>query len=387
MNIFHLVYDLMRGGTEGQCARVAMGLNKRGNDRHQVGVFHRQGYFLNAVEETCGPVYEMKIRKFVALHTLQEIHRLARFLKMEKIDLLHTWDADAAIFGQFAAKWAGIPLVTSRRDMGEIYPIYKDVFLKRADRAAVRVVVNARSIQDRLGSAGLPAEKMALLPNLLNVREFDDLRQKPFSKINQLPSGRRLVVVNRLDPEKNVGLLIEALPMVKQTVPDATLVVAGSGREAMHLQEKARQAGVESSVSFLGEIQDVPALLSQCEIGALVSSRNEGLSNTILEYMAAGLPVLATDCGGNAELVHNGRTGVLISCKAKPEDVSTAWISLLANREHSSQLGQFGRNMVVSRFDEPVALNAFSRFYSSIQIAAATPRYPPVSVTEDKSGY
>ena len=226
--IAHLVFDLIRGGTEGQCARVAMGLALRGGV-HRVAVFHRHGFFLEAVESACGPVREVAIRHVARPATVREVARLAAWLRQEQIELLHAWDADAAIFGQFAARGAGIPLVTSRRDLGQIYPRWKLALMRRADRKAVRVAANAAAVRDHFAAQGLAAGKIEVLPNLLDVEEFDRLAQRPFSLVDRLPAGRCLVVVNRLDPEKNVGLLIEALPRVREEIPDAVLVVAARG--------------------------------------------------------------------------------------------------------------------------------------------------------------
>jgi len=360
--VAHLVYDLIRGGTEGQCARIAMGLAREGLS-HRVAVFHRRGFFLKGVESACGPVHEVAIRHLARLSSVLEVRHLARWLQREQMDLLHTWDADAAIFGQFAARQAGIPLVTSRRDLGQIYSSYKRFLLHRADRQAIRVVANAGRVRDQFVAAGLSPSHIEILPNLLDLSERDRLAEAPFSLQKQLISGRRLVVVNRLDPEKNTGLLIEALPLVRKAVPDAVLLVVGDGREMMALRQLAETAGVADAVDFLGENLEVPALLRLCEAGALVPSRNEGLSNTILEYMAARLPVLATDCGGNGELVCDGVTGRLLPLEAGPTDVAEAWIDLLQNREASRAMGQAARQVVEHRHAPDIVLGKFSSFY------------------------
>ncbi|HPV47376.1 MAG TPA: glycosyltransferase, partial [Kiritimatiellia bacterium] len=277
----HLVYDLIRGGTEGQCARIAMGLSQQGAPQ-RVAVFHRRGYFLDAVETACGPVHVVAIRHLFRPSTLREIRRLTFWLRQNEMDILHTWDADAAIFGQYAARWAGVKLITSRRDLGQIYPRWKNVMLRWADQRAVRVVANAEAIKKHFVAQGLAADKMVVLPNMLDLDEFDALGQRPFSRENDLPAGRRLVVVNRLDPEKNTGLLIKALPLVRNQIPDAVLVIAGDGPEMPQLRRLAAEQGVQDAVCFLGEVHEVPALLRRCEIGAMVPIRNEGLSNTIL---------------------------------------------------------------------------------------------------------
>lgn len=363
--VAHLVFDLIRGGSEGQCARVAMGLAQRGLPQ-RVAVFHRRGYFLEAVEAACGPVHEVAIRRVARFATLREIGRLAAWLRREHIDVLHAWDADAAIFGSFAARLAGTRFLTSRRDLGQIYPRWKMALMRRADRRAVRVVANAEAVRGHFVARGVPAGKIVVLPNLLDLEEQDRLAAVPFARAKELPVGRRLVVVNRLDPEKNVGLLVEALPLVRNEFPDAVLVVAGAGRDMPALRAQAAGLGVADAVCFLGEIHDVPALLPLCEIGALVPIRNEGLSNTILEYMAAGLPVLATDCGGNRELVRSGDTGVLLPMSAAPAEVAAAWLDLLRDRDQAEQMGRAGREQAVRHHAAPNVLARFERLYRQV---------------------
>ena len=368
--VAHLVFDLIRGGTEGQCARVALGLARLGLP-HRVAVFHRRGFFLEAVEAACGPIHEVAIRRLARPATVREVFRLAEWLHRERIELLHAWDADAAIFGQFAAQWAGIRFATSRRDLGQIYPPHKLALMRRADRRAVRVVANAEAVRTHFIAQGVPAEKIDVLPNLLDLEEFDRLAAQPPACADRLPPGRRLVVVNRLDPEKNTSLLIAALPGVRREIPDAVLVVAGAGVEMAALQEQARAAGVSAAVGFLGECLEVPALLKGCEAGALVPRSNEGLSNTILEYMAAGLPVLATDCGGNRELVRDGETGRLLPARASVAETTAAWLDLLRNRERSRLMGRRGREFVEHRHAAPGVLAEFRRWYGQVAAGAA----------------
>ena len=363
--VVHLVYDLIRGGTEGQCARIAVGLAKRGLP-HQVAVFHRRGFFLEAVEAACGTVYELPIRHVARLATVREMAKFAQWLRQEKIDVLHAWDADAAIFGQFAAQWAGVKLVTSRRDLGQIYPRWKMALMRRADRRAARVVANAEAVRDCFIPQGLPADKIEVLPNLVDLEEHDRQAESPFSGKERLPAGRRMVVVNRLDPEKNTGLLIEALALVRKKIPDAVLIVVGDGREMPMLLEKAVAMGVAEAVCFLGAVVETPSLLQMCEVGALVPKSNEGLSNTILEYMAARLPVLATDCGGNRELVKDGETGRLVAGEASAVAVADAWISLLQDRARAEAMGLRGRTIVERNFAPEVVLEAFARFYERV---------------------
>lgn len=369
MKIAHWVYHLIRGGTEGQCARCAIGLAARGWEQRVV-VFRRTGHFVTPVEAACGPVREVPIRHLLRPSTLAETFRLARWLRAEKNDLLHTWDADAAIFGSVAARLAGIPLVTSRRDLGAIYPLWKQRMLDRADRQATKVVVNAQAIHDHFAARGLPPAKMELIPNILPLPGEQDATLSPADEAwrSRLPPGRRLAVVNRLDPEKNTGLLVEALSLVRRAVPDASLVVVGDGPERPALEARAAALGLgPDAIAFLGDLARVPALLPLCTLGALVPTSNEGTSNTLLEYMAAGLPVMATDCGGNAELLGpNSSRGLLLPPNPTPSQAADRWLTLLRDPALAARLGAAARDFVLARHAPEVVLECWERFYRSL---------------------
>lgn len=328
LRVCHFVYDLIFGGTEGQCARSAMALQRSApaGETHRVAVFFRRGGHLEETERVCGPVREVPIRHFAGKETAAAVRDFAAWLAREKIGILHTWDADAAIFGQFAARMAGCRLVTSRRDLGEIYPFYKRLFLARADRKAEKVVVNAKSIAERFRKTG----KTVLIGNLFDFDAFRAEAEKPFPRESELPGGKRTVVVARLDREKNVGLLVEALALLDE---DAGLVVAGDGVERPALEKRVAELGLGNRVAFLGEVKEVPALLARCDAAALVPKANEGQSNAVMEYLAGGLPVLATDCGGNRELMEavGPGAGELVSPAATPEETAAAWQKVLSS--------------------------------------------------------
>ncbi len=360
-----MVYDLIRGGTEGQCARVAMELARRGRPQ-RVAVFRAGGFFAPAVQRQCGPVYQIGIRHMARWQTVQEVWRLRRLLRREHMALLHAWDADAAIFGSLAAGWAGIPFITSRRDLGEIYPRFKLALMTRADRNAQRVVVNARAIQQPLIRQGTPAHKVRLIYNILDLAEFDREAELPFSKAAQLPpDGRLAVMVARLDPEKDVALALAAVARVRMEFPDLHLVVAGDGVEMGRLRQQAAALGVADHAIFLGDVTDVPALLRRGHVGLLTPRANEGLSNSILEYMAAGLPVVATDCGGNAELVAHGRSGFIVP-PGRATDLGDALGRLLADGELGAAMGRAGRDMVAQSHDPGRIATQFDSLYQEV---------------------
>lgn len=350
--VLHVVWNLMRGGTEGQCARTAMALGQA------VAVSRREGFFLEKVEEVCGPVHEMKITRMVGMETFSEVRRLARYLRDDGFDLLHAWDADAAIFGSWAAKIAGIPFITSRRDLGEIYSPQKRLLMRRADRGARAIVVNAESIKRHIFDETRRSRKVRVIPNILDIDEFDRLASVPFLREEQLRPGRRVVMVSRLDPEKDVASFLRAAAKIKSD--DVSFILAGDGMQRYDLEELACELKLGTRAQFLGEVNDIPSLLRQCSVGVLVPSRNEGLSSSILEYMAASMPVVATDCGGNRELVEHGRTGYVVP----PGDID----GIARAIEHALQngaveMGREGRRRIETNHRPEVVAAQFAKLY------------------------
>lgn len=364
MKVFHLVYNLIRGGTEGQCARIAMALAAAG-DTHRVGVSVRDGYFVDAVERLCGPIHEMNIRRLIGLDTHREIGRLSALLRDGGFDLLHAWDADAAIFGSVAARRAHIPHITSRRDLGEIYAPRKRILMRLADQRAAAIVCNAAAIRDRLFPRPPLRDRVTVIPNVLDLAEFDALAARPFPREADLPPGRRIVSVARLDPEKDVATLIRAFAIVAARVDDVSLVVAGDGVERSRLEDDAASSGVRARVAFLGDTSDIPALLARCHVAALTPSSNEGLSNSLLEYLAAGLPVVATDCGGNRELVEEGVTGTVVPVGDVAAVARGLFQALESPGPHTSKDWK-GRALVRDRHDPAAVAARFSAVYRSV---------------------
>ncbi len=358
--VLHVVWNLIRGGTEGQCARTALALAEAGWTQ-RVAVSRREGFFLDRIEAACGPVQVMPITRLVAPGTALAVVRLASFIRRERMELVHAWDADAAIFGAWAARLAGVPYLTSRRDLGEIYAPRKAALMRAADRHARAVVVNAQAIADAPCCAHVPSGKVRVIPNIVDLAELDARAAAPKLTVSALPGGPVILMVARLDPEKDVATLIRAMGRVVAVQPEARLVIVGDGPERAALEASARTLA-PGAVVFTGTCDEVPALLRGGSIGALTPDRNEGLSNTILEYMAARLPVVATDCGGNRELVREGATGFVVPAR---DDAAVAdrLLRLLAEPAVARAIGTAGRKIVEEQHQSDAIAARFAALY------------------------
>lgn len=362
--VLQVVWNLIRGGTEGQCARVALGLAAQGVYT-RVAVSRREGFFLPAVEQACGPVHVMDIHRRLSFHTWLELRRLTAFVRDQRFELVHAWDADAAIFGAIAARRCGVPLITSRRDLGEIYAEPKLRRMEQADRQAAAVVVNAEAIGRRVRARGIGPEKVTLIPNILDVEESDRLAGTPYAQAARLGPGRWIGHVARLDPEKDVATLVRAAALVVAEEPAARFALAGDGVERAKLEALAAGLKLGDRVVFLGEVNEVPALLRLMEIAVLCPKANEGLSNSILEYQAARLPVVATDCGGNRDLVRDGQTGYVVA----PGDhhaLAERLVALLRQPGQARAMGLAARQSVEQKHRPEVVCRQFADLYRRV---------------------
>lgn len=364
--LLHIVYNLIRGGTEGQCAQTAIGLARRGMSNH-VAVFRSEGCYLSDVQKECGTVHEVRIRRLLSPDTFREVRRLKELISRKQIELVHCWDADANIFGSLAARWANVPYITSRRDLGDIYSGRKLWLMRRADRGAKRIVVNATMIRSLLTSSGYPEHQIVHIPNIVDVQAFDRHASQPCPLQDILPAGRLVVMVARLDPEKDAGSLVEAFDIIAKKAGDVFLVLAGDGPERAGLESLVASLRLGERVIFLGDVSDVPLLLKKAEIGVLIPVSNEGSSNSILEYLAAGLPVVASDCGGNRELLEDGRNGILVSTQS-PAAIAEALWQILSNPDQAKQMGRSGRERVERVHNPEVVLDRFEELYRDARL-------------------
>jgi glycosyltransferase involved in cell wall biosynthesis len=176
------------------------------------------------------------------------------------------------------------------------------------------------------------------------------------------PSGPlSLVTVGALAPRKGQEYVIEALKLVDAAGVSAKLVLVGSGADEAMLQRVAAGSGVGDLITFAGEHADPRPFLSSADVFVL-PSRQEGFSNAILEAMAAALPVIATDVGGNAEAIVQGQGGLIVE-PGKPDALAAAIIELDRNRLELNAMGRFNRERVVERFSLEGSARSLADWY------------------------
>lgn len=272
-------------------------------------------------------VKEYPITSFRTLTALKQAFKFARYLQENGIAIVHSYNFYANVFSIPAAKLAGVPCVIAAiRDMGAYMTPTQLRVHKWACGLADRIIVNADAIKDWLVGQGYNAARISVVRNGLELEQYLPRFSAP--QINAefgIPDGAKIVLmVSRINKKKGVEDLLEAARQILSKRRDVWFVIVGEivisksdERSASaenyrkSLSDMAMRLGIADRVVFTGVRMDVPAFLAQATVSVL-PSLSEGLPNTVIESMAAGVPVVATRVGGTPELIIEGETGLLI---------------------------------------------------------------------------
>ena len=366
IRILHLIASNFVGGPEKQILHHALDI--RGSDFEvRIGSFRDQperAEILRKAEQSGLLIYESCSSGRFDPRAISE---LAAFLRREKIALLCTHGFKATTVGVFAKKLAGIPQIAFCRGWtGETARVKFYEFLERRLLGlADRVVCVSQAQAEFLGAPGSLRSRISVVRNALLDRdiEFVNIRERAASKVRLgLPGESKIVgVVGRLSTEKGQRYLVEAAPKLVREFPKLKIVLLGEGRERPSLESMIRRLGVQDAVLLPG-FQNNVGLWMEAFDALANCSLTEGTPNAILEAMAAGTPVVATEVGGVPALIKNRETGLLVPpCDA--DALASGLIEVLGDIELSATLSEAGRNWVRTQFSAAGQREALLRIY------------------------
>lgn len=350
--IFYLVDSFNLGGTETQAVELALRMSARGHGV-TLGCLKAEGPLRMRLEGS-----SVEVQKFHPNGGIDsaggayQFARLIWHLRKRGYDIVHTHDLWSNLLGVPAGRLAGVPVViSSRRDLGHLdwYEGKRRIWLRRIQNRSHCVLANAFPIRDALvAEDGFAAEKLRVIHNGIDVQKFRGLGDRE-TVLPQAGEGKLIVLVGNMHSEvKGHTWLIACAPAVIAEFPSAQFVLVGDGEQRRKFESEVQALGMKSSFIFTGGRNDVEEILACCDI-ALLPSLAEGLPNALLEYMAAGLPAVVSNAGGNAELVEDGVTGLLVP----PRDsgaLSAALLKLLRDLSLARHIGTNGREFVERTF-------------------------------------
>lgn len=350
--VTQLVNCLGLGGTEVQLVAALRQLAP-GRWRPRVFCLQKVGELLPELEKLGIDPTEFHLRgSLLKPNTVAQMARMARRLRSDGAMLLHSHDFYSNLLAPTTARLAGIPSLVSRRDLGAWIGPLRARALSLATRQADHVLCNAWAVRDRLvNDEHIDPARITVVPNGLDLVDFDRRASKvPRELLPALSNGWNVAfVANMKHALKGHEDFLLAARGVLQQVPEARFVLLGDGALRPRLEAKARALGIAGRTVFLGRRTDVAAVLSRCQV-SVCASWTEGLSNAVMESMAARLPVVATAVGGNVELVRDGRTGFLVQ-KSETHALASRLVELALQPTLARTMGEAGRRRIETEYD------------------------------------
>ena len=343
MEIVHVVENLDRGGLERTVVDLIASQRDAGHECRviclfKLGLLARELLASGVRVDACGKRPGLDLRAL----------RRARALIRQSPDaVIHTHNAMAHYYAVLAS--LGLPVkcrINTRHGMGGRTRSGRQEWLYRQSlRGTDYAVAVCEAARQRLAADGMrPRRALLSVPNGIRLERFrpaDDVARQSLVAELGLPTGSRIIgTVGRLQPVKDHALLLRAFAKVRVQVPEAALVIVGDGPLRAALEAQAEQAGLSDALRFMGDRHDVPRLLTGMEVFALTST-SEGYSVALLEACASSLPIVATDVGGNREIVRHGINGRLVP-SGDTAAIATALIALLRGGEQAAAMGRAG---------------------------------------------
>ena len=367
----HVITKLDVGGAQETAVRCCTGLLRHGYDVTLVTGWHggEAGPMASTARAGGVEVVELPclLRPIRPWSDVMALVSLVRLLRRLHPDVVHSHSSKAGVLGRVAARICGVPVVChtvhgwSFRDE-QPWPVRSAVVLleRLLARITTFTVVVTRADAElaaryRIGRK----EQLAVIRSGVALEAFRTADRKDARR--SLGVGDQPVVgaVQRLAAPKDARTLLEAVAKAQVEVPDLRLVVVGDGPDRESVEEDISALGLDGSVDLLGTRHDVAELVAGFDV-AVLSSRSEGLPRVVVEFLAAGLPVIASDVGGVSEVVQPGRTGWLVP-PGDPAALANAIVSALRS-DDSARIARDGRE-AVSSFDEEEMVRLLDDLY------------------------
>ncbi len=372
--VLQVIYSLYRGGAERVIETQLLGCDRRRYE-HLVCAITSGGDLIDKMANAGARVFLLGKRRS---GDITAVTKLANLIRLEKINLLHLHNSPGMFWGTLGQIMSGgrIPIVRTEHNpynpkaLPRVYRFLYPRFTKRTSKV---ICVSERVRQSLVDSFPEFAEKHIEIPNGVRIEDFEKLppRHECRAQFHLAPGTKLIGTVGRLSAVKNHKLLIEALFRVRQTVPDVNLAIIGEGELRDSLGAYAGDLGVSEYVSLVKETKTIDHFYGALDVFCL-SSDSEGMPLTLLEALAAGVPVVSTDVGGIPEVIESGKNGYLVP-KGSAESLAMRIAELLLDPAKATAFALNGRETVRTRFPADKMVKATEQVYEEAlaQVASA----------------
>lgn len=335
---------LGKGGAEKQLFYIVQSL-KKASVEVKVFSLTKNEYYENKIKNLGIEIVWVGKLKSPILRMIIILIHLARF----KPDLIYSTHFFSNLYAAVVGKILRVVSIGSiRSDL--IHEISKNgKWGKLLMRWPTVMVVNSYQALENAFLMGENTERIFILPNYINLFEFDQFLQKPLQKLEK--KGKiSLVLVARLDKAKRIDRFIQLMASLRKQKKEVVGWVVGTGPEYEDLKKLSKDLGlIENDLLFLGQRDDIPNILNQSDVFVL-TSEHEGFSNVLLEAMAASLPVVTTSAGDSEKIILNGENGFVVKQNDKDQLINKVDL-LIESEDLREKMGSAGRKIVEKQYD------------------------------------
>jgi glycosyltransferase involved in cell wall biosynthesis len=306
VSVCFVIDRLSRAGTESQLLALVRNLN-RSRVRPSLCILRGASPGTQVPDPTECPTLDLGLGKLISPRAVPAAARLAAFWRRHRVDIVQTYFLDSTYFAAPLARLCGIRHVVRVQNNTGYWLTSAHRRLSRfVSRLCAVTLTNSEDARRALVADGSPADQVRLIENGLDLDRFP-----PGPVPDTSRSVVRIGAVANLRPVKNIDGLLRAVAIVCRSDPRVRLDVAGAGELRRELEEQIRVSGLAGQARLLGSVGDVPGFLAGVDV-AVLPSHSESMSNALLEYMAAGRAIVATDVGASSRLVRPGREGLIV---------------------------------------------------------------------------
>lgn len=365
MKILFLITSLAYGGAETQVVRLATRLKARGWEVRVVSLTPPRAY-LEKLEGEGIPVFSLEIKH--KLPDPRPFLRLARLIRKWRPQIVHSFMVHANLLARLVRPIAPAPiLICSARNTFEGGRLRELLYRVTDPLCDVTTQVCQIGLERYVRIGAVPRHKIRYIPNGVDTDIFKPDLKARIEWREKLSVEDHFVwlAVGRFDPQKDYPNMLHAFPHVLRESAKTVLLIAGDGPLRPEMEKLACELRVEKHVRFLGICRDVPQLMNAAD-AFVMSSAWEGMANVLLEASASGLPIVATNVGGNGEIVVDGETGFLVPPK-DPEALAQTMLRLMNLPEgERRRIGEKGRRHVEQNFALDRVVDQWEALYKEL---------------------
>lgn len=375
VRVAYVLDNLQTGGTELNAVRTAEHLDRERFDLRFL-CLQPHGPLRARLDAAGIPVSDIGVPGFLTLGAVRRGLEIKRFVAREGMHVVHAHDPYANVL---AAPWArlagGVAVITSHRWWRDVHPAKVRVANRLSYRFAHRVLANSPSVAELvMREEGVPARRVVMIPNFVEPSAFEPLdparRADLRARVGLTESDVAVGMVANLNPVKDHAMLLRAAARVLAVLPQVRFVLVGEGRERHALMEQATAAGIADRVLLPGRVPHEPGMPGMFDVSVL-TSREEGFPNFVVESMAAGRAVVATEVGGIPDALVHGTTGLLVR-PGDDEAAAAALLRVLSDRPFRERLADAASRYARQHYDAKVVLRSLESLYLDLAARYST---------------